>query len=101
MMRGGCRGRARTPEAPPRAPKLARPQAARPTLLFVCLRSRCAVTPPLFFALSRLEEPPPCLETATPVPSPHQPHLLFCFCFVFLAASQPLFIRWATPSVHI
>lgn len=83
MMRGGCRG-ACTPQAPPQAPKLAR-RPPGPTLLFVCLQSRCAVTP-LLFALSRLEEPPPGLETATLVPSPHQPHLLFCFCFGFFGS---------------
>nr|XP_037856387.1 translation initiation factor IF-2-like [Chlorocebus sabaeus] len=29
------------------------------------------------------------------------PTSYFCFCFVFLATSQPLIIRWANPSVHI
>ena len=31
-------------------------------------------------------------------PSPQPPHLLFCFYFVFLAAFQPLLVRWATPT---
>ena len=66
------------------------------------LRGSCAVTPAAS-GLAGLKEPPPCVGTASRVPrlSPTPPIVLFLFCF--LAAFQPLFIRWASPPppVHI
>lgn len=61
-----------------------------PSVPFVFLRSRCAVTPVLLFVLSRVKEPPPCVETATPVPQPPSaPAIVLFLCCFFGNKSTP------------
>lgn len=61
-----------------------------PSVPFVFLRSRCAVTPVLLFVLSRVKEPPPCVETATLVPQPPSaPAIVLFLCCFFGNKSTP------------
>lgn len=92
---GGSQGRRRRPGRCGRRALAPRAGPGRPPRPLSFLPSSCALTPSILRAggikgASALQKP-----SLLPQPSAAPPIVLFLFCF--LAASQPLVIRWADP----